>query len=114
MHRRIKTLVAITTLTLTATASITADACDRGGRRFGPIGISIKQRSRSVYTNRTFSQPVYAQPAYTAPAYTTTTYPQSQVVYRQPVQSQPPAQAIGTPIQSNGVPHSQPIAQQSA
>ncbi len=107
MHRRIKTFVAITTLTLTATTSITADACDRGGRRFGPIGISIKQRSRSVYTKRTFSQPVYAQPAYTTPA-----YPSSQVVYRQPVQSQPPAQPIGTPIQSGGVPHSQPMAQQ--
>jgi hypothetical protein len=108
MHRRIKTFVAITTLTLTATTSITAGACDRGGRRFGPIGISIKQRSRSVYTNRTFSQPVYAQPACTTPA-----YPQSQVVYRQPVQSQPPAQPIGTPIQSSSiVPQSQPMAQQ--
>jgi hypothetical protein len=108
MHRRIKTFVAITTLTLTATTSITAEACDRGGRRFGPIGISIKQRSRSVYTKRVFSQPVYAQPTYTTPV-----YPQSQVVYRQPVQSQPPAQAIGTPIQSSGIPQPQPLAQQT-
>ncbi len=96
MKRRIKTVVAITTLALTASASISAEACDRGGRRIslsrGPIGSPFSPFNH--YSKPTYSQPVYAQP---------------QVVYQQQVQSLPPSQVSTFPVQ-NIAPQQQPTS----
>ena len=89
MKRRIKTLVAVTTLAFTASASIHAEACDRGGRRIslsrGRIGASFSPFNR-------YSPPTYAQPQ--------VVYRQPQVVYQQPVQALPPSRL--QPVEPNG------------
>ena len=78
MKRQIKTAVAITTLAISATSSVTADACDRGRR-------SILSRSR--FSLR--SAPVRR---HSAPVYAPTYYSQPTNVYRPPVQTVPPPQ----------------------
>lgn len=99
MKRRIKTVVAVTTLALTASASISAEACDRGGRRAsfsrGPIGLFHSPHNR--YSKPAFAPPVYSQPV----------YPQPQVSFQQPVQVSPTSQ-ISTFHPQNVAPPQQP------
>jgi len=93
MKRRIKNVVAVTTLALTASASISADACDRGGRR-----ISISRRPSGL-SYSPFNH--YPQPAYNS----TPVYSQPQVVYQQqPVQNLPPSQVAPTGIPNTPAP----------
>jgi hypothetical protein len=81
MKRQIKTVVAITTLAITTSASISVEACDRGGRR---TSYSQSRYSAPVSQYRHYAPPVYHQP---------------QVVYRQPVQSYPPPQIANQRLQ---------------
>ena len=88
MKRRIKTVVTVATLALTTSASINAQACDRGGRR---ISISHGRIGASFSPFQRYSSPVYSQPqnVYSQPQ---NVYHQPQVVYPQPVQTLPPSQ----------------------
>ena len=83
MKRQIKSAVAITTLAISASTSMTADACDRGRR-------SILSRSR--FSVR--AAPIRRQPA---PVYAHTYYSQPTNVYRPPVQTVPPPQFTPAP-----------------
>lgn len=107
MKCRIKTFVAVTALAFTASTSVTAEACDRGGRRSftrGPLSLSVMNRVHP--SKRIYSQPVYSQ----------------RVVYSQPLPSascpqvvSPSAPVTSAPVQPAPVsPAATPVNLQSA
>jgi hypothetical protein len=110
MKRQIKTVVAVATLAWTASSTLTADACDRGGRRVS-IGRSRIGTSLSHSPYRRYSPPVYRQPqpvySQPQPVYSQPqpVYSQSQPVYSQPFQTAP---AIGNRVVSTPVAGTRP------
>ncbi|MGI9473723.1 MAG: hypothetical protein ACR2NZ_19435 [Rubripirellula sp.] len=103
MKRSIKSTLAAATLALTASSTLTADACDRGGRiSIGrSYGYSSPRPTYPQYARPTYSQPAYGQPTYSQPQ---PVYGQTQPRYSQPAVAPRPVSSIGRPL-------SQPVPQ---